>query len=84
MIKTIRRKGIIQLKEQKNLNKIDRFRRIKSEYTISEKIDIRGKVILLVDDIMTTGATLNRCADLLIKNGAVLVYVGIIASGRKY
>ena len=84
VIKTIKRKGIIQIREQKKLNKIDRFKKINREYTIIEKAEIRKKVILLVDDIMTTGATLNCCANLLMNNGVAKVYIGIIASGRRY
>lgn len=36
--------------------------------------DIKGKNILFVDDILTTGATMNECAKELKKAGAVRVY----------
>lgn len=39
-------------------------------YTIAQGADVRGKRILLVDDIKTTGATLNECSAVLKINGA--------------
>ena len=38
------------------------------------ELDIQGKTLLLVDDILTTGATLNECAKVLKKCGAKQVY----------
>lgn len=61
-------------KPQHTLSAKERFKNVKGIYAIEPKCDIRGKTILLIDDISTTGASLNECAKILKKNGARKVY----------
>lgn len=42
--------------------------------------DLQGKTVLLVDDIVTTGATVRVCVDILRAMGAHRVYVAAVAS----
>lgn len=48
---------------------------VKGVYKFNNNFDIRGKRIILVDDIFTTGSTVNECARVLKKNGAESVFV---------
>jgi competence protein ComFC len=57
-------------------SKKSRNERIHLEQVFNEdsELDLRGKTILIVDDIYTTGSTLRHAAKLLKENGAVKVY----------
>lgn len=57
-------------------SKKSRHERIHLEqvFKVETKLDLRGKTILLVDDIYTTGSTLRHAAKLLKEKGAVKVY----------
>jgi len=59
-------------KEERMINTIGVFKCI-------ESIDVTNKVILLFDDIVTTGSTLSSCVDELIKCGAKNVYCVTLA-----
>ena len=52
---------------------------VKNVYKIQNVDKIINKKILLVDDIYTTGATLNECSKLLKKAGAEKVDIFTIA-----
>jgi len=46
---------------------------LKSAFAIPRPLEIRGKRILLVDDIFTTGSTLHECAKILRQAGALQI-----------
>jgi ComF family protein len=60
-------------KKQKLLGYQDRLRNAKEAFLLDEKYadSIRGKRVILYDDIITTGASAAACVALLLKNGAV-------------
>lgn len=68
--------------KQHELNRFERAEAVKGLFLADEKHidDINGKVILLCDDIITTGSTLNECSRILKENGASKVYCFTIAS----
>ncbi len=69
---------------QEKLNKHQRLKNIKGVFKVKDKNIIKDKVILLVDDVYTTGATVNECAKVLKTAGACKVYVITVAIGKGY
>lgn len=48
----------------------ERMQNVKNVYEVKNNQWIKEKTVILVDDIYTTGATMNECAKILKKNGA--------------
>ena len=59
----------------------ERVTNVKGVYRPAALPMIRGKTILLVDDIVTTGSTLDECARVLSKSGAKSVSAVTVARG---
>ena len=55
---------------QTGLDKSQREKNIRGAFTVTDNAQAKGKSIILIDDVYTTGATLNQCAKTLIKAGA--------------
>lgn len=70
--------------EQKALNSLQREINARKNCVVREKYipKIKGKNILLIDDIITTGAMTGACAELLKKNGAKRVDCILVAKNR--
>lgn len=51
-------------------------------YTLAPGIDLTGKRVVLVDDVVTSGSTLRECAALLRRGGAAQVYCLTLAQAR--
>lgn len=60
---------------QINLSREERERNVKGVFSLSNESGFRDKSILLVDDVYTSGATVNECARVLTKAGTVRVDV---------
>lgn len=61
-------------KSQTRLSTKQRRENVKGAFTVKESAHIANKHILLVDDVFTTGATLDECAIALLNGGANAVY----------
>ena len=69
-------------KPQAALTKQQRKRNVQGAFTLHPrwgKDTVSGKIILLIDDVMTTGATISACARALKKAGAKKVWVLTLA-----
>jgi ComF family protein len=66
---------------QKDMSRDERFENQRDALKITNRFaqDIIGKRILLIDDVMTTGATLSACAEACISAGAANVNVLVFA-----
>lgn len=65
---------------QKTLSRRERAENLGGSFRVHERAKCRGKKILLVDDVMTTGATANALAAALLRAGARSVYLLTAAS----
>ncbi len=65
--------------DQHDLKGKERIRNLKDAFAADKPDSVRDKTILLVDDIKTTGTTLNECRKTLLKAGASAVCCATIA-----
>lgn len=68
---------------QVGMSRAARLANVKGAFRVRRPRDVAGKRVLLVDDVMTTGATVGACARELLKHGAgsVTVAVAAVAEG---
>ena len=66
---------------QTRFDRIDRMQNLRNAFTLSKDKSVRGKHLLLVDDVLTTGATLDNCAKTLLAQGAESVRAITVARG---
>ena len=64
---------------QTNLNLLERKENMRGAFVIRRNKKITGKNILLLDDVITTGATISECGRILLENGAANVYAASVA-----
>lgn len=74
---------IVETEAMSRLGAFDRRKNIQEVFDLPrDKIkQVAGKAILLVDDIYTTGSTVDACTSVLLEAGAVRVFVITFASG---
>ena len=53
---------------------------MKDAFQVKDSGRIQDRTILIVDDVLTTGATVSACAEALKAGGAEEVYVATVAS----
>ncbi len=64
---------------QADLPRLRRFKNVRGAFRVAAHRDLTGARVLLVDDIMTTGATSSEAAKMFLKAGAAYVAVAVLA-----
>ncbi len=65
--------------EQKKLDRVNRASLIQGQFSVAHTIQDLPETIVLLDDVVTTGATLNECASVLKAHGCTKIYALAIA-----
>lgn len=76
-------KRIRNTRPQKELNDVERKENLKKAFKIAPDI-VKYRKILLVDDIYTTGSTMDAVAEVLLEAGVKEVYFICVCIGRGY
>ena len=71
---------IKETNEQKSLSRKERAKNLKGCFKVEKASEIKGKRVLLIDDVLTTGATAEAITEKLLKAGADSVYLATVAS----
>ena len=69
--------NLIRIKDtfpQAKLNKEQRQENIKNAFVVKNKKTFQRKIVFLLDDVYTTGATMQECAKILKKSGAKQIW----------
>ena len=72
---------LVKIKEtqhQSQLSKTEREVNVKNVFCLSDTYDVKDKKILLIDDIFTTGSTVNECSKVLKQGQAKSVIVATV------
>ena len=67
---------------QTNKSRLDRWRNVDAIFQVKDAAQVQGKRFLIVDDVITTGSTLEACAHALLNAGAKEVSIAAIAAAQ--
>jgi ComF family protein len=73
----IRRKTSTETQTHKN--RMERWKNIEGRFEIVNRAKIEGKHLLLVDDVVTTGATLEACGTVLLEQTSARISIATLA-----
>jgi ComF family protein len=70
---------LVKTETQTKKNKLNRWQNVSEVFHVKDPLTVKGKRILLVDDVVTTGATIEACAHILKQNGCAEINIACIA-----
>jgi ComF family protein len=79
-------KSLVRTREtisQTGLTRRQRQANLRGAFAVIRREKIRGRRILVVDDVMTTGATAGECSRVLLRAGASAVFVATVARATR-
>lgn len=68
---------------QARLTREERLNNLKDAFVVRDKTLVKGKTVLVIDDIFTTGSTINECATVLFKAKAKSVIAITLSHAKK-
>jgi ComF family protein len=72
-----------ETKSQIGLSRHQRRENIRGAFVVAKPGEVKGREVLVVDDVFTTGTTVSECARILRRAGATKVYVATVARTLK-
>jgi ComF family protein len=64
---------------QLGLSREERIANMRDAFRVRERRRVQGRIVIVVDDVMTTGTTLSECARVLKQAGAERVWAATVA-----
>ena len=74
-------KRVKKTEAQAKLRRSERLRNQMNAFELKSEFDLQGKKLLIIDDVFTTGATVNACAQILKQAGASSLSALTVARG---
>jgi len=69
----------VETPQQTQLSEEERRRNVRGVFSLNPEKSVKSQSVLLIDDVYTSGATVNECSRCLKKAGAQEVYVLTLA-----
>ncbi|MEO7933866.1 MAG: ComF family protein [Chthoniobacterales bacterium] len=74
-------KRVRRTQTQTSFDRAERMENLHDAFHVSQNTAVQNKHLVLVDDVLTTGSTLNECARVLLASGAASVRAICVARG---
>jgi ComF family protein len=78
-VKTNLIKRLKYTETQTGFNLAERKKNMDGAFCLKKKYNLQGKTFLIIDDVITTGATITECGNILLRAGALKVYAASVA-----
>lgn len=73
---------VLATETQTRKSRLERWHNVENIFVVHDKEKIKGKKIILVDDVITTGSTLESAAKMLLSTGATSVSIAALAAAK--